>query len=46
MNMEFWSDGVMEYWVFQRNGSFFNIFPDKFYTYIIICFLIKKYIIG
>jgi hypothetical protein len=45
MNMELLSVGVMASWVFQRNGSFLNIFPDKFYNYIIIYFLIKKYII-
>ena len=33
----------MEHWVFQRTGSFFNIFADKLYNYIIIYFMIKKY---
>jgi hypothetical protein len=35
----------MEYWVYQRNRSFFYVLPDKFYNYIIIYFMIKKYII-
>jgi hypothetical protein len=33
----------MEHWVFQRTESFFNIFANKTYNYIIIYFMIKKY---
>jgi hypothetical protein len=43
--MDFWNVGVMEYGLFQKNRSLFNVLPDKFYNYIIIYFLIKKYIV-
>jgi len=43
--MDFRNVGVMEYWIFQKNRSLFNVLPVKFYNYIIIYFLIKKYIV-
>jgi len=43
--MDFRNVGVMEYWIFQKNRSLFNVLPAKFYNYIIIYFLIKKYIV-
>jgi hypothetical protein len=39
--LEYWSDGVLG---LSKKYILFQVLPDKFYNYIIIYFLIKKYI--